>query len=221
MIKNRKKVEDKILKIVKASSGSDNEKLYIDLFKSMNNKEFHKFMEDLRDKKITISVIIPNGGSFSIDTEKNLKLCKNLGYEPFQRTTIKIPNTNISTLSTVKSLILYTPVKRLAQHMVKKISYAEHLKSRNFLTGQVANASKSAKITSKELNIFLGKDYTSAMSELMMARSGDSQATNAMNALIDKYGEVSIEDIKKYAGGSRSTKTMHAYFKAMHLDLKL
>ncbi len=221
MIKNRKKVEDKILKYIKKLAGSKNEELYIKLFKSMKNEEFHTFMENLKNKKITLSVIVPNSGMVKLDTEKNIKMCRELGYDPFQKTVVIIPNTNMKTLSNVKSLILYMPIKRLSQHMTKKISFAENLNSRNYLTGQVANASRSAKITSKELNIFLGKDYTGAMTELMMGRSGDINATNAMNAFIDKYGEVTLEEIERYAGKSGATSTLKSYMKSMHIDINI
>ncbi len=221
MIKNRKKTETLCLKYIEKLAGKDNLKLYQDFFKSLNNNEFFNFMSDLKDNKITLSIIIPNGGVKTLDTGKNLKLCKELGFEPFQRTVELIPGTNVETLSSVKSLCLYLPYKRLSQHMKKGISFAENLKSRNHLTGQVSGSSRSAKITSKELGIFLGKGYTSAMDELMVARSGDLSATNAMNAFIDKYGEVSLEDVKRYSQTSQSTKTLDSYFKAMHLKTNL
>ena len=221
MIKNRKKIEVKILKYIKQLAGKENEDLYIKLFKGMTNPDFHAFMEGLRDNKFTLAIIVPNGGKIKLNTRKNLKVCRELGYEPFQKTVVKIPNTNIETLSNVESLVLYMPLKRLSQHMTKGVSYAEHMNSRNFLTGQVANASRSAKITSKELNIYLGKGYDSAMTELMLARSGDGGATNAMNAFIEKYGEVSIDEIKRYSTKSDSTKTLKSYFKAMHIDINI
>ncbi len=221
MIKNRKKVEDKILKYINKLAGNDNVKLYTDLFKSMNNAQFHKFMENLKNKKSTLSIIVPNEGSVRLDTETNLKLCRELGYEPFQRIVTKIPGTNIKTLSNITSLVMYMPVRRLSQHMEKKISLADDLHHRNSLTNQVTGKSKSTKITSKVLNIYLGKGYTGAMEELMMARTGDLDATNAMNAFIAKYGEVSLADIKRFAKGSKSTQTMKTYFKSMHIKINI
>jgi len=221
MTPKRKKAEETILKYIKKIGGNANHKLYVDLFKDMNDKEFHAFMEALRSKKKTLSIIVPNGTELPLDTKKNLDISRELGYEPFQRVVTYIPGTNKKTLSSVKSLIFYMPFKRLAQHMVKKISLPEHTRSRNHLTDQVSGASRATKITGKELSIFLGKNYKAAMDELMIARTGDLGATTAMNAFIAKYGDVSIKDIEKYATNSRATKTLRSYFKAMHLDVNI
>jgi len=221
-MKKRKEVEAFCLKhIAKIGSQKDVER-HKNLFKSMSDKEFSDFMTDLEKGRKTIRIISPNKNDGKpIDKEKLLNIIRDLGYDPYQPIVEKIPGTNKFSLSKVKTLTLYVPVKRLSQHAVKGISIPKHNRSRDAITGQVTNDSRAAKITQKELGIFNAKGYESALKELMMSRSGDEAAEQALQAFIEKYGNVTLEDIEQYAEGSQSTKSVQNYFKAIHLKLAL
>jgi len=218
---SRKKTEDLCLKFIGKIGNQKDVERYKKLFKSMSNKDFDNFMKNLKNGKMTLRVIEPNGSDSIPTIDTYFKIMRELGYEPFQRVKEKIPGTDKYTYSNVKDLCLYVPIKRLAQHTIKKMSIPKHSKSRDSLTGQVTNKSRSTKITQKELGIFKANGYDAAVQELMMARTGDLSGENALMAFIEKYGEASLADIGRYTEGRQSTKSLNAYFKAMHLDLKL
>jgi len=218
---SRKKTEELCLKYIGKIGNRRDVERYKNLFKSMNNKDFDSFMKMLKANKTTLRVIEPNGSDSVPDIAYYFKIMRELGYEPFQRVKEKIPGTDIYTYSNVKDLCLYVPAKRLSQHTIKKMSIPKHSKSRDSLTGQVTNTSRATKITQKELGIFKANGYNAAVKELMMARTGDSGGETALFAFIEKYGEVSLDEISRYREGRQSTKSLNAYFKAMHLDLKL
>ena len=70
----RKRVEELILTTldeIDVGSSKDNTAYYKTLFASMNDKQFDEFMIKLRDNKITLSMIIPNGGVVKVDVENN------------------------------------------------------------------------------------------------------------------------------------------------------
>ena len=80
----RKRVEELILTTldeIDVGSSKDNTAYYKTLFASMNDKQFDEFMIKLRDNKITLSMIIHNGGAVKVDVENNFKIARKFNYE--------------------------------------------------------------------------------------------------------------------------------------------
>lgn len=218
----RKQVEDLILKYIKRIvTGKQNYELYEMLFKSMNDKEFHKFMEDLRDKKATLSVIVPNGSNIKVDVKNNFKLAKELGFEFFQRVKVGATDDIPAYTTPNKYIILKFPVKRAAQLLSKKISIPEDSSKIDTLSGQVTNHSKGSKLTNPELQVLLGLGLKKSIVELMKHRGGDLGSNNAMNNILFNYGSVTQDEINKYSTKVESTKTLKAFFQAMHIKSTL
>ena len=177
----RKQVEDFILKYIKRIvTGKENVELYELMFKSMSDKEFHKFMEDLRDKKATLSVIIPNGSNIKVDIKNNFKLGKELGYDFFQRIKVEATEDIPAYITPNKYMILKLPIKRAAQLLSKKISIPEDNTKIDTLTGQVTNSSKGSKLTNHELQVLLGLGLKKSLVELMKHRGGALGSNNAL-----------------------------------------
>ena len=84
----RQAVENLILKYIdKLVTGKENTKLYQELFNSMSDKEFDNFMHKLKNKEITLSVIIPNNDKrFKVDLNNTIKIAKELGYDAIHDT---------------------------------------------------------------------------------------------------------------------------------------
>lgn len=218
----RKQVEDFILKYIKRIvTGKENYELYEMLFKSMNDKEFHIFMEKLRDKKATLSVIIPNGSNIKVDVKSNFKLAKELGFEFFQHIRVGATADVPAYTTPNKYMVLKFPVKRAAQLLTKKISIPEDNSKVDTLTGQVTNGSKGSKLTNPELQILLGLGLKKSILELMKHRGGDLGSNNAMNNILFNYGSVNQDELEQYSTKVESTKTLKAYLQAMHIKSTL
>ena len=218
----RKQVEDFILKYIKRIvTGKENYELYEMLFKSMNDKEFHTFMEKLRDKKATLSVIIPNGSNIKVDVKSNFKLAKELGFEFFQHIRVGATADVPAYTTPNKYMVLKFPVKRAAQLLTKKISIPEDNSKVDTLTGQVTNGSKGSKLTNPELQILLGLGLKKSILELMKHRGGDLGSNNAMNNILFNYGSVNQDELEQYSTKVESTKTLKAYLQAMHIKSTL
>jgi len=215
----RKKVEEYIIKYVTKITHGDkkNAELYQGLFKSMNDKQFNDFMIKLRDDKVTLSVIVPNGGDVKITVENNFKVAKEIGLEFFQQ--LKMGATkNMPAYQTPNKYLVYKlPVRRAAQLLTKKISIPKDDKTIDSLTGQVTGKSQSSKLTLPELQILIGMGMKASVKELMKARGGDLGEANALNQLLYKNGQVSQDAISPYSTGVKSTKTLKQYLNAMHI----
>jgi len=213
MAGNRKAAEAFIVKYIdKIAPGGDNKKLYEDMFKTMTNKEFDMFMNDLENEKINLSVNIPTGGKIKLDTERNLKIAKELGVDFFERL---IYNDEYKTPE--KYLVYKLPIRRAAQLLSKKVAIPDGDNHLDLSSGQVTGASKASKLTMPEIQILSGLGLKKSIVELMKYRGGDLDGNRAMNMLLYKQGRVSQEVLKQYSGGVVSTKTLKAYFEAAHL----
>jgi hypothetical protein len=219
---NRKQTEELILKYIdEFVPGGANKKLYEDLFKSMNNKEFEEFMVKLRDNKITLSVIVPNGSDIKVSVENVIKTTKKLGYNFFQHLVVKNEKDLPPYKTPNKFLVVKLPIKRAAQLLSKKISIPKHNRSIDLTTGQVTGDSKASKLTAPEIQMLVGMGLSNSIKELMKYRGGDLGSLNAMNNLLYKQGHVNNDVLDQYSTGVVSTKTLDSYFKASHIKSTL
>lgn len=223
----RKEAQDTIIKYVaKVAPGDFNKGLYEDLFKKLSDKEFHKFMEDLRDNKLTLSIIVPVGGKVKLDVKRNLAIGKELGYEFFQHLIVgakgkKEDGTYIPKHKTpMKYLIYDMQVKRTSQLLTKGISVGTDNNVVDLTTGQVTSDSKAAKVTKPELELLVGAGLDESVKELMTVRGGDQGLAKASDASISRTGMVSLNNIKPYATGVVSSKTLNAFYNSAMIKVE-
>jgi len=217
MKKKRKETEAYILKYIDELiiGGSEVTDLYRNLFKSMNDKEFDIFMQNLRSGKTTLSVIIPNGGKLNIDMNNNFKIAKKLGFSFFEKVKITGDKEIGDYVTPIEFLVLKLPVRRAAQLLMKKISIPEDTKSIDVGSGQVTGKSRGARMTLPEIQILTGLGMDKSISEILTVRGGDMGAGNAEEQLLYKQGSATLEQIEQYKTGVVSKKTLNAYFNAM------
>lgn len=213
----RIKVENFIIDYIsKLVTGPENVNLYKHLFNSMDNKEFHSFMEDLRDEKKFLSIIIPNGNNkIKVDVQNNMKLAKELGFEFFQKLHVTNDPALPDHLTPNEYMIIKLPVRRAAQLVSKKISIPTDNKSVDMFTGQVTGKSKGAMLTNPELQILLGLGLKDSIKELMKMRGGDTGEASAMNNMIFAQGQVSQRVAEGQSSEVTSKKTLKSYFNGM------
>ncbi len=221
MNKNRKKIEEHVLKFIdKIIPDNINKELYIKLFKKTSDVEFHNLMLKLKSGKLILPIIVANDASVKLSTERNFKVAKELGVEFFQQSYNKSVDGKIEYLTPQKNLVFDLPVRRASQTLLKGLSTATSSKKRNPITGQASGDSSAAKITMPELQILQGLGLEKTMMELMSVRGGNTVKANARRAYIHKYGIVRQSDLDKFPGESGSTTTLRAIFKAAHIKMK-
>ncbi len=221
MAKNRKAAEALILKhINEILPDKSNEKLYVNLFASMNDSEFDKFMSDLETGKQKLCVIVPNFTN-SLNVERNLNLGKKLGVNFFQK--IWMPNTKESPryLTPMPHLVMDLPIRKASQILDKKMRVPENNNTIDNLTGQPTGGSAAARVSYPELQVMAGMGLDNSITELFKYRGGDVRGYQAMVQSIDKTGDVSLAEMAKYQSGVESTKTLKVYLTGMHLQNNL
>lgn len=219
---NRKAAEDFIIKnIAQIAPGSPNEQMYIDMFKSMSDKQFSEFIHGLKDGKNILPFIIPNMQDYSIDVKRNIDHARKLGHEMFKRIWVVSPESGQKYLTPHKHLVYKLPVRRQAQILVKKVSIPKDNHTVDYLTGQPTGESKGAKISYVELQILNAIGMDKSIEELIKLRGGDTKGFNAMNTLINRNGVVSQKEVEPFTEGVKSTQVLKAYLTSAHLESDL
>lgn len=222
MFGNREAAEKIILEYVKKIvTGDENIKLYVDFFKSMNNEEFHDFINKLDKKEIRLPLIVPNISKNKITVDNNLKIAQELGHNFFERIWMYSGDDVAPYLSPIKYLIVDLPVRRQAQLLVKKISIPEDNKSIDDLTGQPTGKSKGSKISYPEVQVLTSLNLTQNLTELLKYRGGDEVGYRAMNTQISRTGGTSLKAIEPLSGEVKSTTTLRTLLRCMHLENSL
>lgn len=218
-IKNRKKTEEFILKyIAKLTPGTNNADTYKKMFASMSDKDFDKFMNDLKSGELDLSIIMSNFNDRGITVKNNLNIAKELGHNFFEKLWIEGTGDDPTYLTPVKYLVVDLPFKRAAQMLVKKMSIPETSKVVDYLTGQPTGISKGARISYPEVQLCASMGLTDTMVELMKYRGGDEQGRLAMNRMINSLGEARQDVLEKFSSGVKSTRLLSILLKGMHLN---
>lgn len=215
----RKETEKFIIEYIeKLLPGGGNDKIYEDLFSSMDDESFDQFIKKLETKEVRLAIIAPNFSKVKLETPRNLQVAKELGHNFFQRIFIQGEGDRPSYLTPIPYMVVDLPLRRQAQLLVKKISIPEDNKTIDQLTGQPTGSSKGSKISYPEIQVLAAMKLDNGLLELLKFRGGDVKGFSAMNKLISTSGGVSLDTVEKYAGGVESTKTLKAYLTSMHLS---
>jgi hypothetical protein len=219
MAGNRKAAEAQILAdLEEILPGSENPALWKARFAAMSDKEFEDFMKGLEQGTNRLSLIAPNFGKQKLTVPRNLAIAKKWGHNFFEKIWMPPENGAPAYLSPIPYLIIELPLRRQAQHLIKKISIPEDNKSVDDLTGQPTGKSKGSKLSYPELQVMAAQGLDHSITEMIKARGGDRGMFNAMNDSISKTGSVSLKSIEHLSTGVESTKSLKTLLTAMHLS---
>ncbi len=219
---NRKAAEDFILKYIgKIVQSSFNVEKYKKFFATLSDKDFTKFIEDLKTGKKFLTIQIPNFSESKVSVENNMKVAKEIGLSFFQKLWIGSQGDVPEYLTPIEFLVIDLPLRRVSQMLIKKISVAEHNRSVDTYSGQVAGESKTAKISYPELQVAAAMNLDDSMTELIKYRGGDIKGGYALDAMLKKYGHASTKVLSNYASGVESTKTLKIFLNCCMLKTTL
>lgn len=222
MLPNRSETEAFIIEwINKLLPDKSNEPIYRELFASMDDEAFTKFMDDIDKGNKTLAIIAPNFSETTLSTERNLDLAKELGHNFFQRIWIEGEGDTPTYLTPIPYLVVDLPLRRQAQLLVKKISIPEDNKSVDDFTGQPTGKSRGSKISYPETQVLAAMGLDNSLVEMLKYRGGDIKGFDAMNRSISKTGGVRLASIEHMAGGVESTRLLKTFLVAMHLNNSL
>ena len=216
---NRKAAENYIIEIVeKILPGGGNGDYYKQVFASMSDKDFEKFINSLESGENTISIIAPNLSKAKLSVERNLQVAKEVGHKFFEKIWIDSGDGVPPYLSPIEYLVVDLPLRRQAQLLVKKISIPENNNVTDNLTGQPTGVSKGSRMSYPETQIMAALGLSDCLTEMLKYRGGDVRGFDAMNASIAKTGGVSLTELSKLGTKVKSTQTLHNLLLGMHLS---
>lgn len=189
------------------------------LFSTLNDQEFNKLMENIRDGKVTLPFIVPHEETADFDEHAIIKDIEALGGLIEQRTTT-VSKKFGEFKSNTKKVVLDISVKRAAQTADKKQSVSKGTKV-SPISGQVTGESKSSTVTMQEKQLLQGFGLKNIVSEFDVPRGGDLGSGRAMNTLLFNTGRASLREVKEFSTGVESTQYIKALWKASHIDSTL
>lgn len=219
----RQAVEQRLLKFFNDIDPSGtNAGIYKDkIFKDMSDKDFDKFMHDLRDKKRHLVIYAPNYSKVKLDLERNIKLGEKRGHNFFPRLWTEGKPGVRSYLSPVPAFVIPTRLRRQAQLATKGVSVPDNMRTINSLTGQPTGDSKSARLSLPEIQLCGSSGLMKSMEELIKYRGGDVRGGAALQNMLVRFGQASLENLKPFSSGVESTNYVKALFTGAHLKVNL
>lgn len=216
---NRKAAETELINCIEAIlPGSENTKIYQNIFKGMPDHEFDKWITELDNGTRYLALIAPEKGTVSLDVERNLDVGEKWGHKFFEKIWMDPQNGSPAYLSNDEYLLVDLPLKRQAQFLIKKISIPEDNRSIDTFTGQPTGKSKGSKISWPELQILAALGgFDETIAEFFKFRGGDLQGFNAMNSMIYNTGGVSLNAVGALGTKVKAVQSLSTLLTSMHI----
>lgn len=195
-----------------------NVKRYQARFARWSDAEFDAWVTACERGECFPDIVVPNFSKSTLTVERNFEIADWLGHSFHERLWLDEGNDIPPYLSNPSYLVMDLPLRRQAQHLVKKISIPKHNRSIDEFSGQVTGASKGSKLSYPETQILAAKQLDWVITESLKYRGGDLKGFNVMNSMIAKTGSVSLDAIEPYSGVVRSTETLATLLTMMHID---
>ena len=217
--KSRLKVEEKIYKVMDIlDTTGQNTEYYKTKFASMNDKEFYEFFDQDFPLKFQTKV-------FEIDPKitQITKALDTIGVPVEEKVTMPFlyKNKDGVPVKTQPVLVVYLPLKRLKQMVIKKTGFSVDISKRDYRTGLLIDTDKNGNSTDREFESLavLGLDNT--MKELATVRADAMGAKSEFYNQINTTGMVSLKDVDIKNSDSIARNLIAAYLLGAHIQSNL
>ena len=213
-----KKIIALILKVMDAldPSGTNSER-YKNMFKTMSNKQFMKFMKQIKNGEAQLYVEFPNL-KLQIKMENIYKAADITKTELFQKIWMTDPVTEERVLSNEKYLIANVPIRRMQQTIFKKLSVPSGDSKTDTLTRQVMGDDQSSSLSNPEAQMLHAKGLDTTLTELMKVRGGDPVAYSEFKRQLEEVGSVNLTEVMKTPSNAATVRLVDSLFRGMNLD---
>lgn len=184
---------------------------------AMSEKDFVSYMEKLGKRQITLRYIKPNLTKSNISLETILRVGDKLGHDFFPRCWITDAKTGITHLTPKKYMVIMLPMRRQQQHLMKKISIADHHRNVDDTTGQVVGSdSKASSLSAPETEILRSHNLPNVIKEFAVVRGGDTKLYQRVSNHAFNTGVASVNAVDDGTTRVKSTISLSNYLKAAH-----
>ena len=216
----RKAIEDKIIKIVNTIDPSKlNENYYKELFSSMDNAKFTKWIDDIRYGVTKLYLFAPNL-KVNIRPADALKAAEMLNTPIFEHLYFVDKSTGKKFRTPYKYMVLTLPIRRTRQYLMHKLSVAESDKKLDALTGQITGDDQASGISFPETELLFARGLNHTLTEFLKVRGGDIHAFAAFKQQLEENGSCRTSSLDPNTI-PRSAVTMSSILKSMYIDNNL
>lgn len=171
-----------------------NSERYKKLIGGMTDKQFDKFMVDMRDGRFQLHLVAPNM-KVNLKVPNMLKCADSLKLKLFHKVWMKDNATGRKFLSDNEYLVVQLPVRRQEQFIDKKMSVPDNDRTIDGLTGQVSWESKSSSITNPEIQILASRNMEATLFEFINVRGGNINSYAEFKRSLEENGEARLNDL--------------------------
>lgn len=195
-----------------------NTEYYKTKFASMSDKEFYEFFDQDFPLKFQTKV-------FEIDPKitQITKALDTIGVPVEEKVTMPFlyKNKDGVPVKTQPVLVVYLPLKRLKQMVIKKTGFSVDISKRDYRTGLLIDTDKNGNSTDREFESLavLGLDNT--MKELATVRADAMGAKSEFYNQINTTGMVSLKDVDIKNSDSIARNLISAYLLGAHIQSNL
>lgn len=187
--------------------------------KKLNPKEFDALMHKLKSGEEYLPATLPNLNGQHMPKDHILAVAKKWGIDPFQHMLMTDPDVEGKEFVTpLRYMTLLLPLPRFSQTLESKISLPKDQNHVDEMTGQVTGDSKGARVSFNEMNILAGKEMIAPIIETMKVRGGDEGARKQFEHDVILNGVGNLEDAVKSGTGVKSTMTLAAKLRSIHIN---
>ena len=217
--KSRLKVEEKIYKVMDIlDTTGKNTEYQKTKFARRSDKEFYEFFDQDFPLKFQTKV-------FEIDPKitQITKALDTIGVPVEEKVTMPFlyKNKDGVPVKTQPVLVVYLPLKRLKQMVIKKTGFSVDISKRDYRTGLLIDTDKNGNSTDREFESLavLGLDNT--MKELATVRADAMSAKSEFYNQINTTGMVSLKDVDVKNSDSIARNLISAYLLGAHIQSNL
>ena len=224
MVANRSYIEKLVYDTFDAldPSGTNTNK-YREMFSSMDDKQFEKFMKDFLkndEENFTLDIV-------EFDHDLHMEYCEKaanaLGIPLMEY--VYMPHLTMDKSRTIvskeKCLVGYINVKRTQQLLQKKNGLSVTNERRAALTGQVTDKDKNARDSDIEASMLVALGADKILQELHGPRSDDMVMKREMNNSIATKGYVMLDELTNLPTNKVTLNTVNTYLLCMGLKSDL
>ena len=217
--KIRPKVEERIYKIFRVLDPTgQNTEYYKKKFMKMNDKEFFEFFNQDFPLKFQTKV-------FEIDPKVTqiMKALKMLNVPITEKVNMPFiyKNKEGTPVKSQPVLVVYLPLKRLKQMVIKKSGFSVDISKRDYRTGLLIDTDKNGNSTDREFESLVVMDLDKTLTELSTVRADAMDAKNSFYNQINTTGIVSLNDVEIKNSDSIARNLLSAYLLCAHIQSNL
>lgn len=193
------------------------------MLESLSDEQFDAYMEQLQNGETILPYIAPNLNDIGLSNDTNLQIAEELGHEFFEHLWITDPSTGQTYRTPHKYLVVDLPIKRLQQHLEKKLRVPENNRFIDERTGQPArnSPSKGSSLSFPELQVLYSQGLDRSIEELFQVRGGDLASYREFEQEAIEGGNPSIDATRDPDSRAKSSDTINILLKSAHIDNNL